>query len=204
MLQFEWKSQGCIYTVSVNSHTGSISRSHRNRSSKSRSPITTVEYRTFSLVARGPVLLACTQDGSLCFFRFYFPETIWLHQSVSYPLGCYSLFEHGALCSVALEIQGYLTLLCSLKLAPRVHRIHASFCPLLSLEKGEFIGRCYNMKLGITFVLSLNFSNAKQNTVTVTHSMVNHVWNKLEYCIWLLLCLCISHQNHQWRLKCKM
>ncbi|CAL5335119.1 unnamed protein product [Camellia sinensis] len=40
---------------------------------------------------------------------------------------------------VSLEIQGYLTLRCSLKLAPRLHSIRASFCPLLSLEKGEFI-----------------------------------------------------------------
>lgn len=102
-------AQGCIYTVSVNSHTGSISRSHKNRSMRRKSPITTVQYRTFSLVARCPVLLVCAQDGHLCFF------------------------------SVALEIQGYLTLLCSLKLSPRQHSIRASFCPLLSLEKGEFI-----------------------------------------------------------------
>lgn len=103
-------SQGSVYSVSMESHTGSLSRSHRNRSSnKNKSPVTTVQYRTFSLLARGPVLLTCTQDGNLSFF------------------------------SVALEIQGYLTLRCSLKLAPRVHSIHASFCPLLSLEKGEYI-----------------------------------------------------------------
>lgn len=103
-------AQGNIYTVTMNSHSGSLSRSHRHRiSSKKKSPITTVQYRTFSLLARGPVLLACSQDGNLSFF------------------------------SVALEIQGYLTLRCSLKLAPRVHSIRASFCPLLSLEKGEFI-----------------------------------------------------------------
>ncbi|KAJ6825790.1 WD repeat-containing protein 13 isoform X1 [Iris pallida] len=108
-LIFAGDAQGCIYTVSMNSHTGSISRSHRNRSSRNKSQITTVQYRTFSLVARGPVLLVCAQDGNMCFF------------------------------SVALEMQGYLTLLCSLKLAARVHSIHASFCPLLSLEKGEFI-----------------------------------------------------------------
>lgn len=41
-------------------------------------------------------------------------------------------------CSV--ETQGYLTLRCSLKLASRQHSIRASFCPLLSLEKGEYIG----------------------------------------------------------------
>lgn len=106
---FAGDAQGSIYTVSVNSHTGSISRSHRNKSSRTKSPITTVQYRTFSLVARCPVLLVCAQDGNLYFF------------------------------SVALEIHGYLTLLCSLKLAPRVHSIRASFCPLLSLEKGEFV-----------------------------------------------------------------
>ncbi|XP_049410535.1 uncharacterized protein LOC125873705 [Solanum stenotomum] len=103
-------NQGCIYTVSMNSHTGALSRTHRNRSSsKHRSAVTTVEYRTFSLLARGPVLLAFTRDGSLSFF------------------------------SVSLEMKGYLTLRCSLKLAPRLHSIRASFCPLLSLEKGEYI-----------------------------------------------------------------
>ncbi|KAK4378314.1 hypothetical protein RND71_000176 [Anisodus tanguticus] len=102
--------QGCIYTVSMNSHTGALSRTHRNRSSsKHRSAVTTVQYRTFSLLARGPVLLAFTRDGSLSFF------------------------------SVSLEMKGYLTLRCSLKLAPRLHSIRASFCPLLSLEKGEYI-----------------------------------------------------------------
>ncbi|KAK9942668.1 hypothetical protein M0R45_008321 [Rubus argutus] len=101
---------GCIYSVSMNSHTGVLSRSHRHRSSSRRkSPVTTVQYRSFSLLARGPVLLTCTQDGSLSFF------------------------------SVALEIQGYLTLRCSLKLTPRIYSIRASFCPLLSLEKGEYI-----------------------------------------------------------------
>ncbi|KAG0481982.1 hypothetical protein HPP92_010066 [Vanilla planifolia] len=108
-LIFSGDAQGYVYSVSVNSHTGSTSRSHKNRSMRSKSPITTVQYRTFSLVARCPVLLVCAQDGNLCFF------------------------------SVALEIQGYLTLLCSLKVAPRLHWIRASFCPLLSLEKGEFI-----------------------------------------------------------------
>ncbi|CAN0910521.1 WD repeat-containing protein 13 [Linum grandiflorum] len=87
-----------------------LSRSHRYRSSsKTKSPVTTVQYRSFSLLARGPVLLTCTQDGNLTLF------------------------------SVALEIKGYLTIYCSLKLAPRVHSMRASFCPLLSLEKGEYI-----------------------------------------------------------------
>ncbi|GMP51164.1 hypothetical protein CsSME_00017507 [Camellia sinensis var. sinensis] len=47
--------------------------------------------------------------------------------------------SHFGFCSVSLEIQGYLTLRCSLKLAPRLHSIRASLCPLLSLEKVEFI-----------------------------------------------------------------
>ncbi|THF94959.1 hypothetical protein TEA_010839 [Camellia sinensis var. sinensis] len=85
LLIFCGDAQGCVYTVSVNSHTGVLSRSHRNRNgSKLKSPVTTVH--------------------------------------------------------VSLEVQGYLTLRCSLKLAPRLHSIRASFCPLLSLEKGEFIG----------------------------------------------------------------
>lgn len=63
--------QGCIYSVNMNSHTGGLSRSHRYRSSsKHKSPVTTVQYRSFSLLARGPVLLTCTQDGNLSFFRF--------------------------------------------------------------------------------------------------------------------------------------
>ncbi|XAR72786.1 hypothetical protein NMG60_11019545 [Bertholletia excelsa] len=109
-LLFCGDAQGSIHSISMDSHTGSLSRSHRTRSnSKHKSPVTTLQYRTFSLLARGPVLLAFTQDGSLSFF------------------------------SVAPEVQGYLTQRCSLKLTPRQHSIRASFCPLLSLEKGEYI-----------------------------------------------------------------
>ncbi|GJN17512.1 hypothetical protein PR202_gb04587 [Eleusine coracana subsp. coracana] len=108
-LIFAGDAQGFIYTVSVNSHTGSLSRTHKNKSSKTKSPITTIQYRTFSLVAHCPVLLSCAQDGNLSFF------------------------------SIATDAKGYLTLICSLKLASRVQSICASFCPLLSLEKGEFI-----------------------------------------------------------------
>lgn len=69
-LLLEQYVQGCIYSVSMNSRTGALSRSHRHRSSSIRkSPVTTVQYRSFSLLARGPVLLACTQDGGLSFFR---------------------------------------------------------------------------------------------------------------------------------------
>ncbi|KAJ9551738.1 hypothetical protein OSB04_015783 [Centaurea solstitialis] len=100
-------AQGCIYTITVNPHQGTLSRSHR--ASKHKSEVTTIQYRTFSLLTRGPVLLSFSRDGSLSFF------------------------------SVSLELQGYLTLRCSLKLSPRLHSIRASFCPLLSLEKGEFI-----------------------------------------------------------------
>ena len=78
--------QGCIYSVSMNSHTGALSRSHRHRSNgRRKSPVTTVQYRSFSLLARGPVLLTCTQDGSLSFFRsghliyaFHFQSHIWI------------------------------------------------------------------------------------------------------------------------------
>ncbi|KAK8913842.1 hypothetical protein KSP39_PZI023515 [Platanthera zijinensis] len=77
---------------------------------RSKSLIMTVKYHTISLVVQCPVLLVCAKN--VLFLLFY----------------------------IALEIKGYLTLLCLLKLAPRMHSIHASFCPLLSLEKGEFIG----------------------------------------------------------------
>ncbi|KAF5745747.1 transducin family protein [Tripterygium wilfordii] len=64
-------AQGCIYSATMDSHTGALSRSHRHRSSsKRKSPVTTVQYRSFSLLAHGPVLLTCTQDGSLSYFRF--------------------------------------------------------------------------------------------------------------------------------------
>ncbi|GMP51179.1 hypothetical protein CsSME_00017520 [Camellia sinensis var. sinensis] len=69
LLIFCGDAQGCVYTVSMNSHTGVLSRSHRNRNgSKRKSPVTTVQYRTFSLLARGPVLLTFTRDGSFIFF----------------------------------------------------------------------------------------------------------------------------------------
>ncbi|CAH9055296.1 unnamed protein product [Cuscuta europaea] len=102
--------QGCIYTVCIESRTGVLSRSHRQRSSsKHRTAVTSVQYRMFSLLARGPVLLTFARDGNLSFF------------------------------SVSLEVKGYLTLRCSLKLAPRLYSIRAALCPLLSLEKGEYI-----------------------------------------------------------------
>uniref|UniRef100_M8BMU8 Uncharacterized protein n=1 Tax=Aegilops tauschii TaxID=37682 RepID=M8BMU8_AEGTA len=68
-LIFAGDAQGYIYTISVNSHTGSLSRTHKNKSCKSKSSVTTIQYRTFSLVARCPVLLSCAQDGNLYFFR---------------------------------------------------------------------------------------------------------------------------------------
>ncbi|XP_004150062.1 WD repeat-containing protein 13 isoform X1 [Cucumis sativus] len=109
-LLFCGDANGYVYSVSMNSHTGALTRTHRQWcSSRRKSPVSTVQYRSFSLLARSPVLLTCTQDGNLSFF------------------------------SIALEVQGYLTLRCSLKLAPRIHSIRASFCPLLSLEKGEYI-----------------------------------------------------------------
>lgn len=107
---FSGDDQGFIYTISVNTHTGKLSKTHRHQSStKTKAPITTIQYRTFSLLVKGSVLLSFAQDGTLSFF------------------------------SVALEVKGYLTPCCFLKLSPRVHSIRASFCPLLSLEKGEFI-----------------------------------------------------------------
>ncbi|CAL5388661.1 unnamed protein product [Camellia sinensis] len=86
-------AQGCVYTVSVNSHTVPVSS-----------------------------------------------QSEWKQAEIS-CLSCEALMRklHFGFCGVSLEIQGYLTLRCSLKLAPRLHSIRASFCPLLSLEKGEFI-----------------------------------------------------------------
>lgn len=107
---FAGDAQGSVHSVKINSHTGELSHAHRCRLGlRRRSPIMNVQFRTFSLLANGPVLLASTQDGTIRFF------------------------------SVALEIHGYLSLRCSLQLTPWARNVHASFCPLLSLEKGEFI-----------------------------------------------------------------
>lgn len=125
----------------MDSRTGSLSRSHTNRN-KHKSAVSTVQYRTFSLLARGAVLLAFTRDGNLSFFRsdwkkvpFFF--WVWLYGPIFEALIIELFCWH---CSVALEVQGYLTIRCSLQLSARLHSIRASFCPLLSLEKGEYIG----------------------------------------------------------------
>ncbi|THG07403.1 hypothetical protein TEA_004843 [Camellia sinensis var. sinensis] len=55
------------------------------------------------------------------------------------PVSSQSEWKQAEISCHNCAILGYLTLRCSLKLAPRVHSIRASFCPLLSLEKGEFI-----------------------------------------------------------------
>jgi WD repeat-containing protein 13 len=69
--------QGFIYTVSVNSHTGALYRTHKNKSSMTKSLITTIQYRTFSLVARCSVLLSCAQDGNMSFFRCAYFITVY-------------------------------------------------------------------------------------------------------------------------------
>lgn len=134
--------QGCIYSVTMNSHTGALYRSHRHRSkSKHKSPVTTVQYRTFSLLARGPVLLTFCRDGSLSFFRLLSINLVFIFNTCNdFRINSILNGWDFQLCSVSLEVQGYLTLRCALKLAPRLHSIRASFCPLLSLEKGEYIG----------------------------------------------------------------
>ncbi|KAL2632123.1 hypothetical protein R1flu_016809 [Riccia fluitans] len=107
---FAGDAQGCIHSIKVDMHTGAMTHGHRTTKGMHRKSLTTtVQFRTFSLLAGGPVLLAASQDGSIRFF------------------------------SVAMEVDGYLSLKCCLKLAPRARNIRASFCPLLSLERGEFI-----------------------------------------------------------------
>ncbi|XP_024520525.1 WD repeat-containing protein 13 [Selaginella moellendorffii] len=109
-LLFAGDSTGCIYSIAVDSITATLSYAHKNNMGLARkSTTTTVQFRIFSRLAGGPVLLASNQDGSLRFF------------------------------SVALQVNGYLTLRCSLHLPPLARNTRASFCPLLSLEKGEFI-----------------------------------------------------------------
>ncbi|XP_028084662.1 WD repeat-containing protein 13-like [Camellia sinensis] len=100
-------AQGCVYTVSVNSHTVPVSSQS--------------EWKQAEISCHNCALATL----SLCLSG----------------LSCEALMRklHFGFCGVSLEILGYLTLRCSLKLAPRVHSIRASFCPLLSLEKGEFI-----------------------------------------------------------------
>lgn len=134
--------QGCLYTVTMDSRTGALSRTHRHRSkAKHPSPITTVQYRTFSLLARGPVLLTFSRDGSLSFFRLSWTNKyVFKYRLYVYESRLFYATDGISYCSVSLEVQGYLTIRCALKLTPRLHSIRASFCPLLSLEKGEYIG----------------------------------------------------------------
>ncbi|KAM7479337.1 hypothetical protein LguiA_027550 [Lonicera macranthoides] len=100
--------QGNIYTVKMDSRTGTLSRSYRSR-------IIEME--------------ACLSSG---LFGILFFLLLILISKILIKSKFGIMF-----CSV--ETQGYLTLRCSLKLASRQHSIRASFCPLLSLEKGEYI-----------------------------------------------------------------
>ena len=74
----------------------SVCKSHQLHVHIHRTATTTIQFRSYSQVAAGPVLLAITQDGLLHFF------------------------------SVALQIPGYLSLKCSLQLPPRARNIRAS------------------------------------------------------------------------------
>lgn len=85
---------------------------------------------------------------------YLIPNWIPINQNGALSTYCEALLIRlGCCCSVALEIQGYLTLRCSLKLTPRIHSIRASFCPLLSLEKGEYIGSYVKILLVFTFMV---------------------------------------------------
>lgn len=109
---FAGDARGTVHCVTIKMHHGNfVMRSSHRISLKGlhKSATTTIQFRTFSRLAAGPVLLAATQDGLLRFF------------------------------TVALQIEGYLSLKFSLQLPPRARNIRASFCPLLSLQKGEFI-----------------------------------------------------------------
>lgn len=109
---FAGDAKGCIHSVSLQMHNGDFVMRHSHKTGMTgvhKSSTTTVQFRTFSRLAAGPVLLVASQDGLIRFF------------------------------GVALRIEGYLSLRCSLQLPPRARNIRASFCPLLSLQHGEFI-----------------------------------------------------------------
>ncbi|GAQ81514.1 hypothetical protein KFL_000820210 [Klebsormidium nitens] len=107
---FVGDNHGTVHSFAVDAHTGALRHAHRNVLPGGKwSPCSAIVFRSFSLLANGPVLLASIRDGTLRFF------------------------------SVAAEVDGYLTPKVTLQLQPRARNIRASFCPLLSLEKGEFI-----------------------------------------------------------------
>ncbi|KAH9556510.1 hypothetical protein CY35_07G032100 [Sphagnum magellanicum] len=109
---FAGDAKGCIHSVSLQMHNGDFVMRHSHKTGMTgvhKSSTTTVQFRTFSRLAAGPVLLVASQDGLIRFF------------------------------GIALRIEGYLSLRCSLQLPPRARNIRASFCPLLSLQHGEFI-----------------------------------------------------------------
>ncbi|GJP52842.1 hypothetical protein CLOM_g11929, partial [Closterium sp. NIES-68] len=108
---FVGDSEGAIHSFTVDKQSGSLQRRHRTTAGVVHpAPVASLHFSPTSVLANGPVLLACSKDGCV---RFY---------------------------TTALELNGYLFLKISLQLSSRATNMNAAFCPPLGpSESGEYI-----------------------------------------------------------------
>ncbi|CAI7854988.1 unnamed protein product [Closterium sp. NIES-54] len=108
---FVGDSDGAIHSFTVDKQSGALLRRHKTVAGVVHpAPVASLHFRPTSVLANGPVLLACSKDGCV---RFY---------------------------TTALELNGYLFLKISLQLSSRATNMNAAFCPPLGPSgSGEYI-----------------------------------------------------------------
>ncbi|CAI5474978.1 unnamed protein product [Closterium sp. Yama58-4] len=108
---FVGDSEGAIHSFTVDKQSGALQRRHKTVAGVVHpAPVASLHFSSTSVLANGPVLLACSKDGCV---RFY---------------------------TTALELNGYLFLKISLQLSSRATNMNAAFCPPLgSSGSGEYI-----------------------------------------------------------------
>ncbi|CAI5984132.1 unnamed protein product [Closterium sp. NIES-64] len=108
---FVGDSEGAIHSFTVDKQSGALLRRHKTVAGVVHpAPVASLHYSPTSVLANGPVLLACSKDGCV---RFY---------------------------TTALELNGYLFLKISLQLSSRATNMNAAFCPPLGPSgSGEYI-----------------------------------------------------------------
>ncbi|CAI5481645.1 unnamed protein product [Closterium sp. Yama58-4] len=109
---FVGDSEGAIHSFTVDKQSGALQRRHKTVAGVVHpAPVASLHFSPTSVLANGPVLLACSKDGCV---RFY---------------------------TTALELNGYLFLKISLQLSSRATNMNAAFCPPLGPSgSGEYIG----------------------------------------------------------------
>ncbi|CAI5496705.1 unnamed protein product [Closterium sp. Naga37s-1] len=108
---FVGDSEGAIHSFTVDKQSGALQRRHKTVAGVVHpAPVASLHFSPTSVLANGPVLLACSKDGCV---RFY---------------------------TTALELNGYLFLKISLQLSSRATNMNATFCPPLGPSgSGEYI-----------------------------------------------------------------